>query len=284
MRSSLTPSALAQLNTDDGHKLHLEWFPANAPIGTVLMMHGYAEHIARYREVAAVLVEAGYHVAGFDFRGHGRSSGHRGLVHAFDNYVSDIKAAVAWTSDHAGTTPASLIWLAHSNGALAALYAMVSGNVPSAAILSSPFLALRLQVPLLKRWAGLVASRIAPALSLPAQLDVKALTSDPAKQAERTNDALCFNSATARWFTESERAQAAVAKHASSLVLPTCWLIAGDDQIADAHVAKGIAARVPNAHIVDYPDFQHEVFNERGRERCYQEVTKWLAALPPLTK
>ena len=41
--------------------------------GVVLIVHGLGEHIGRYAHVAAHLNAAGWHVTGYDHRGHGRS-------------------------------------------------------------------------------------------------------------------------------------------------------------------------------------------------------------------
>ena len=61
--------------------LHLQRWPAagNAR-GTVLIVHGLGEHIGRYGAVAAQLNAAGWHVVGYDHRGHGRSEGPRGAI------------------------------------------------------------------------------------------------------------------------------------------------------------------------------------------------------------
>lgn len=60
-----------------------------------VIVHGYAEHIGRYREVAHVLTDAGLTVVGFDLRGHGRSSGGRGVIRSFTDYLDNLDAALA---------------------------------------------------------------------------------------------------------------------------------------------------------------------------------------------
>ena len=52
--------------------------PAGTPRGVVLLSHGYAEHIGRYRDFVAHLTARGLAVGGIDHRGHGRSGGPRG--------------------------------------------------------------------------------------------------------------------------------------------------------------------------------------------------------------
>src|SRR5437762_11342535 len=79
----------------DGTQLHEKvWAPSGVPSGTVAILHGYGEHIGRYDEVAGVLVAAGWSVRGLDLRGHGRSSGRRGHITHFGQYLDDAGALV----------------------------------------------------------------------------------------------------------------------------------------------------------------------------------------------
>ena len=54
--------------------------------------HGYAEHCGRYREVAHVIVNAGWAALAYDVRGHGQSPGVRGFIDRFDTYLDDLAA------------------------------------------------------------------------------------------------------------------------------------------------------------------------------------------------
>ena len=50
-----------------------QWEPACQPIGVVQLVHGVAEHIARYDGFARFLADRGYVVVGEDHPGHGKS-------------------------------------------------------------------------------------------------------------------------------------------------------------------------------------------------------------------
>ena len=87
----------------DGTELLVRtWLPApdtGEPRGTVILVHGMAEHSGRYPHVAKVLTDLGLRVRAFDLRGHGKSGGPRMALDAQDNYLTDlaeiIDAAVA---------------------------------------------------------------------------------------------------------------------------------------------------------------------------------------------
>jgi len=262
--------------------LYGEWFAAPAPQGVALVVHGYAEHCGRYREVAHVLVAAGYAVLSFDLRGHGRSTGRRGHVQRFTEYLDDLDAARA-EADRLGAeiaAPAKRVLVAHSMGCLVALRALTDEQRRfdvAGAVLVSPFLALKLSVSPIKRAAARALSRVVPALAMANELRVEDLTHDPAKRAERLADTLCNSVATARWFTEATAAQADVRAGAARVVVPTLWLIAADDAIADATVAVEVARRVPRAEHALLAGHCHEVFNELERGAAFERVVAFLA-------
>lgn len=258
--------------------LYGEAFLPDNPHGIVLITHGYAEHCGRYREVAHVIANAGWAALAYDVRGHGQSPGARGAIRRFDTYLDDLGAAHA-VARKLVAPPAPLVLLGHSHGGLITLRALCGDRPPeaAAAILSSPYLALRLKVSPFRKLLARAASRIVPMHAQSAPLHVEALTRDVAKQAERTADALCFDAATARWFTESTAAQEYVASHASRIRIPTTWLVGGDDPIADPEQTRKVAAQVPGATYHDLAGFRHEVFNEIDRARPFQEIATTLS-------
>lgn len=256
-----------------------QFLPSGTPKGAVLVTHGYAEHCGRYRELANVIVGAGWAALTYDVRGHGQSPGVRGFIDRFEAYLDDFTAMQAAARALAPGAP--LVLLGHSHGSLITLRALCDERPPKpikSAIVSSPYLGLRLPVPAYKKLLARVASRVAPKLAQPNELRVQDLTSDPGKQQERLADKLCLDVATARWFTESSRAQAYVAAHAARIQIPTIWLVGGDDPIADPAASRAVAARVPGATYHDLVGLKHEVFNETSRGSVFAEVRRALAS------
>jgi len=274
----IEPTTTTTIATDDG-ALYAETFvPATSPVGAVLVTHGYAEHCGRYREVAHVLVRAGWAVLSYDVRGHGQSPGTRGFVDRFDRYLSDFRAALARTRELAPGKP--VVLLGHSHGSLITLRALAGDHPPdvACAIVASPYLGLRLAVPGYKKVLARIGSRLAPSFAQPNALRVEDLTTDTQKQAERLADKLCFDVATARWFTESTAAQQYVLANAHRIKVPTTWLVGGADPIADPAASRRVADRVPTAHYHDLVGLKHEVFNEIDRARVFGLLTKALDA------
>ena len=277
------PGPVAPTSTQTISGLYTETFrPSGAPRGVVLVTHGYAEHCGRYHEVAHVLVQAGWAALSYDVRGHGQSPGERGYIDRFATYLADL-AAMHRAARQLVAPEAPMVLLGHSHGSLIVLRALADEHPPeaTAAIVSSPFLALRLHVPAAQRVLARIASVLAPKLSQPNALRVEDLTQDPQKQAERRADKLCFEVATPRWFTEALAAQRHVFEHTDRIRLPTTWLVGGDDPITDPARSRQIAAKIAGASYHDFVGMKHEVFNELERARVFSHLRAALDAVAP---
>ena len=105
------PTLTGTLTTADGLQLQTRaWQPDDAK-GTVLVHHGFAEHGGRYGHLVDALLPAGYAVATFDARGHGRSGGTRVFVERFDSYLEDFTLAI---EDAKRKLPGPLFLFGHS--------------------------------------------------------------------------------------------------------------------------------------------------------------------------
>ena len=84
------------IEMNDGFLVHaVTWLPEGNPKGHIHLLHGMAEHIARYAEFAQYLAGKGYIVTGHDHRGHGKTAelngikGHLADEDGFDRIVQD---------------------------------------------------------------------------------------------------------------------------------------------------------------------------------------------------
>jgi len=276
-----TPTRTLTLSSG-GETLHAEWFaPTGSPRGVAVIVHGWAEHVGRYREVANVLAGDGWGVLGFDQRGHGKSTGRRGHIVRIDDYLDDLDVARAKARALADEAklPATNVIVAHSNGSLITLRALTDPARridADAVVLSSPFLGLRMPVSPARKLLARAASRIAPTFTQRENLRVEDLTQDPAKQQERIADTLCHNAVTARWFTEAMAAQAYVAANIARVAPPTLWLVGADDPVADASRSRALGEHLAGATYHHLAGMKHEVFNELERGRVYQLMVDYL--------
>jgi alpha-beta hydrolase superfamily lysophospholipase len=92
------------------------WVPQSPITASVIIVHGYGEHGARYEALARPLNEQGVAVYTCDLPGHGRSPGARGIINRFDDMVDGLAAYVDGIEFDAPSAPRFLF--GHSFGAL----------------------------------------------------------------------------------------------------------------------------------------------------------------------
>ena len=262
----------------DGSELFGTLYEAAEPRANALVIHGYADHGGRYAELAEILRGQGFSVLCVDLRGHGRSSGARGFVDSFDDYLEDLESALAALASEAGERPVLLV--GHSNGGLVALREIADPfrcpKIIKAAVISSPFLELKKKEPAVKIMLAKVASRVLPKLALPNNIASSDLTHDEEKIREHDNDTLCHDVASARWFTEATATQKWVAEFAHRISIPTIWVVAGQDALANPEQARKVQATITSeSSYHEFTEMRHEVFNEIDRASVFALVIEF---------
>ena len=106
---------MATFTGSEGSVFYRVWEPEIAD-RIVILVHGYAEHGARYSHVAEALASGGAVVAAPDHIGHGRSDGERAVISDFEHVVDDLhRLATLLGEEHPGLP---LIVIGHSMGGL----------------------------------------------------------------------------------------------------------------------------------------------------------------------
>ena len=260
-----------------------EWVPdvpvaASAPArALVVLMHGYGEHCRRYDPFAEFLLTRGHGVCRFDARGHGRSLGQRGYIHAYSEYVADLAAYVAQVSvAHPG---APIVLMGHSNGGLTAIRAVQEGLAPvQALVLTSPLLGLRRQRKPVPDGLARLLSWGAARLPLPNGIRSSDLTHDQDMRDAHAADRWRHGVATPRWYWSTTLAGRQALAAAQQVTLPLLVVRADLDPIVDpARVAKFYegAASLDKQLVTRTGEF-HEVLNEVNRRELFVLIADWL--------
>lgn len=266
----------------EGERLFSMWWPASQPRGTLVWVHGYAEHSGRYEKVVQFLLEKGWNSLLWDLRGHGRSTGKRGFVTEVEEYLYDLTAV--WTH-WKSRVKAPVVLFGHSLGGLLALrYRQLYSEIwePTATLISAPLIQLRLEVPAWKRSLGQVAARLFPTLTLPSGLEPAQLTHDPEEARAYAQDPLVFKTVTAGWFAAVERAQIALWRDLPRLVRGKyLFLLPEADPICDTSTARKFYEQLPapEKQLRLYPDSYHEPLHETCRTQVYQDIAAYLETL-----
>jgi alpha-beta hydrolase superfamily lysophospholipase len=265
-----------RLETQDGTRLQLEsWSPAGTPRFAVAIVHGGAEHIGRYAELAEHFVARGGLAFGHDHRGQGSSSGTRGHVERFEEYAGDLRHVLL--DVRAGLPDGLPLFLfAHSMGGLIALVYLLDRerDVPlRGAILSAPLLGLTMKVNPLKLAVGKLAARLVPTLALPSGIPPEQLSHDPEVVRRYVEDRRRTDKVTAAWFAAMNRAIARVEAEARSIALPMLWYHGSQDGVCDLAATQRVFASLPDAAARDQTlrvmeGYRHELHNEPGEMKA----------------
>lgn len=269
------------------HRLYRRQYrPVGTVVARLLILHGYGDHSGRFAHVMQWFAGRGVACDAFDFRGHGRSSGKRGFVSQWPEYLDDLRAALATTRADAvrdNVSDRPLYVLGHSHGGLIAATAGVDGVLaaPEVAgvILSAPY--LRPAVPLSPLWTAIAAvtNVVAPSLRVGSGLSTDLLTSDAAMAEDSRNDALLLRSATPRWYKTTLSTQKRVRENAREFRLPLLCLIGDADRIADVPAAREFVENVSSAEktFEVLPGQKHEILREVGREATFARILRWMS-------
>jgi alpha-beta hydrolase superfamily lysophospholipase len=270
------------LSTADGLKLHLRHWPIGEPArGTVLIVHGLGEHIERYARVAADLNRAGWHVLGYDQRGHGRSEGARGQLAAADDLLVDLSGVIDLAR---ASLPAPLVLLGHSLGGLIASRFVAEGLDAAPAAWYRPVDALVLSSPALDPGMNAVQKlllatlgAIAPGLAVGSGLKPAWISRDPAVVQAYRDDALVHDRVTPRLVRFIVDGGELARTRAASWTLPTLLVFAGADRCVAPAGSEAFASAAPKSVVRArrFDGLFHEIFNEPEREQVLAELTGW---------
>ena len=251
--------------------------PDAAPRGVVIVCHGYAEHVGRYREWTEHLAGRGLAVVALDHRGHGTSAGPRGHVRDFDEFVADVRTLVGLADGWwPGTTR---LLFGHSMGGLIAfLYLVRHGETVRAAALASPAFALPPQGPRAQLAILGLLARVAPGLAFTTKLEPDALARDPEVGRKYVADPLVHRKATAAFAKAFMRAGERALAEAPRVTTPLLILQAEADRLVVPSGAAAIAARLRCEHELEMLEgYYHELLNEPEPERevVIRRLDRW---------
>jgi alpha-beta hydrolase superfamily lysophospholipase len=254
--------------------------PAGSAWARLLIIHGYGEHSGRYAHFMRWIAGAGIASEAIDLRGHGLSTGRRGFVGQWDEYLEDVRAFLNAPRDVSLPT----FILGHSHGGLITAAEEERGLLTAGAdrmvgcILCSPYLTSGTHPARWKLILAHGANHLMPWLRVATGLQSEWLSGDAAMIAEDRADVLMNRTATPRWYLTMLQSQAVVKKEAARFKLPMLCLTGGNDVVADPNVTRIFfdEAGSSDKSLYDYPGRVHELLRDIGREKVFQDITGWI--------
>ncbi len=255
------------------------WLPEKDPKAMLLVVHGLAEHIGRYRNLVDYFAPRGYAIYGFDLRGHGKSQGLKGYVEHFSYYLDDLKTFFDMVRrENSGM---KIFMVGHSMGGLIATAYVIehqdglSGLVSSAALLKVGASVSPMTIAIAK-----VLSAIVPKMGV-AVLDASAISRDKVVVDAYISDPLVYRGkTTARLGVELLNTQQKLPDQLGRITLPVLVMYGSEDKLCNPDGSKMLYDKVGSKDktLKVYDGLYHEIFNEPEHEKVMSDVEAWLSA------
>lgn len=284
------------------------FLPDGPPRAVIHVVHGLAEHAARYRRLATVLTSDGFAVYAHDQRGHGRTStgpedlGHFGDSDGWIQVVEDLRSFILHEKDEHPGVPIGVV--AHSMGSFvlqdylsryeaadlaAAALSGTSGPPPPIATLGR--LVARIERARLSRRGR---SALIDKMSFgqynrafrPTRTEFDWLSRDPAEVDAYVADPKCGFRATNQTWVELLDALSKLSRPERLARipkrLPILMISGGQDPLGEnGEGVRALADRYRAAGLEDvtltlYPEARHEIFNETNRDEVMRDLVAWL--------
>lgn len=265
------------LKSFDQTTIHYEIDEAEDTKAIAVIVHGFGDHCGRYTQFAQLLNTWSITCYRFDYRGHGRSEGKRGHCMQFSDYLQDVNCVIQQVQHDYPHHKKFL--LAHSHGGLVALHSLAQNqSFWQAAVLSSPFFGIELEVPMWKRFAGNALSKIMPTFQMPTDVDPSWVSHDEAVVQGYAEDPLIGRVATARWFTEAIQAHQQAPQAASQVHIPLLLQAAGTDYLVSLDATRKVFDSLASAdqQMIVYDDLLHEIWFEKDKQQVLQDLQSFL--------
>jgi alpha-beta hydrolase superfamily lysophospholipase len=266
---------------DDGTGFFAQgWEPGERqPKAFIVLIHGLGDHTSRFTHVGKAMTEAGYAMAGFDLRGHGRSGGARGHAPSLDAYMQDIRRFLQLMDQRYPNIPRFLY--GHSFGGLLTLaYAIQGGAVLKGVLVTGPALRSSLQEQRAKIAMVRLLGSLLPTITVQSGLDATTISRDPEIVAVYQNDPLVHYKASLGFGKVGLTAIDLCFARAKDFPVPLLINHGKEDKITyfsgSEDFAKLIREAGGDVTLKLWDDLYHEVHNEPEKAQVFQYMIEWL--------
>jgi len=255
-----------------------EVVPRGAAAGLVIV-HGIAEHSARYRHVAASLADRNIASFVYDQRGHGEYPGTRAHVADFNDFAADLQMIGENVQARFPGLPL-FVW-GHSMGSIVVTLAAIRG-----ANWSRGFITTGCALDAMPKLTGIaggalrVSAALAPRLRISLGIDATALTQVLEEQEHHMRDPLVPRTASLRLLYGFAHACRTSRENAGKITAPWLAVHGGADKVCPVSGSQALVAALGSGdkQIVIYPGLLHEVHNEdtAARTALFDLMSRWM--------
>ncbi len=254
------------------------WLPENKPKGIIIIVHAFAEHSGRYKNIVDKLIPLNYAIYAHDLRGHGKSEGLKNYVDSMDQFIEDLKKFYDIMKEKNPRLP--IFMLGHSFGSLIIVYFTKKyENLLNGIIIAAMGTRTGGKSNGFMRAIAKIFSKLAPRISMNPGLNPELLSHDLDVIEDYKNDPLVnYKKITTRLGYIMIKSFRAVPSFISELKLPMLMqcgsedrLIYGAEEIKDMFTMDDKVIKI-------YDGLYHEVYNESEtyRKEVLTDLSMWL--------
>ena len=255
------------------------WEPDTDPKALIGLVHGLGEHTGRYAHVGKVMTDAGYAMAGFDLRGHGKTGGARGHSSSLNVYMQDIRQFFDLLAQR--YPELSRFLYGHSLGGLLSLsYAIqygagLKGVMVTGAALRSPLQEQRVKIAMAK-----LLGTFLPAMTIQSGLDPTTISRDQKVVDAYVSDKLVHYSTSLGFGKAALSAIDLCFARAREFTIPLLMMHGTDDRLTYPSGSEDFARLVGevgnDVTLKLWDGLYHELHNEPEQAKVFKFMTEWL--------
>lgn len=261
-----------------GVKIPCRKWEASNPKSALVFVHGIQSHSGWFDEACSLLSDRGHTCYGFDRRGAGISTEPRGYIDSHATWVEELATVIRLAQQEQRGRPVHL--LSWCFGAKVALGYLVSEheNPLSSAIFLCPGIKTKTTLNFLHRLRVLLGSKSADAKPIPTPISDELFTEVPEYLKFIQDDPHSLRAATPALYFQIFLLDRSLKSAASKILLPTLFMLAGQDQIADNEYATRFFGELssPVKKLISYANVRHSLFFSTERDRTLDEICRWL--------
>ncbi|HEY2534786.1 MAG TPA: alpha/beta hydrolase [Xanthobacteraceae bacterium] len=254
-----------------------EVVPPGAKAGLIIV-HGIAEHGARYRHAAQAFAARNIASFVYDQRGHGESPGTRTHIRNFADFAADLRLIGEDVQQRFPELPL-FVW-GHSMGSVVVVLAArdlvwARGLITTGCAIDA--------MPKLDGVAGAllrIAAALAPRLRISLGIDASALTQVPEEQHRHMSDPLVPRTASLRLLYGFAAACRTCRANAPQITQPCLAVHGAADKVCPISGSRALIDTLGSTdkQLVTYPNLLHEVHNEDepSRAALFDLMSRWM--------
>lgn len=260
----------------DGYEINYNYDSGIDPKASVIISHGFAEHMDRYEYFAEKLCSRGFNVLRYDLRGHG-SNKDLGYVGKFENFTLDLEEMYSFLEKDLSSLP--IFMMGHSMGGLITVsYGIKNPEKAKGQILSGPVLGLLPSAKGKNKSSMKILSKLAGRLQLKNPID-EGLCGDIQVFRDYISDPKVLSKATLNLYYQFLFEGIEILDEETEDYKYPCIICHGEkDPIVPAELSRSFFEKISSddRKMNVYEGLYHEILNEKTKDLVIEDMVHWI--------